>query len=115
MICGALILISENVVRNHLSATSEKYLKVSPSKLLTDEISLIGRRLGKKIFHLGGGVGGKEDSLFKFKSHFSDLRINDRIWCYVNDQESYNELLRKKGVVLNGRSTFFPAYRQTIA
>ena len=113
MICGALILISENVVRNHLSATSEKYLKESPSKLLTDEISLIGRKLGKKIFHLGGGVGGKEDSLFKFKSHFSDLRINDRIWCYVNDQESYNELIHKKGLELNEQSTFFPAYRQT--
>jgi len=115
MICGALILISENVVRNHLSATSEKYLKVSPSKLLTDEISLIGRRLGKKIFHLGGGVGGKEDSLFKFKSHFSNLRINDWIWCYVSDQESYNALLHQKGVGLTQQSTFFPAYRQTKA
>lgn len=113
MICGALILVSENVVRNHLSATSEKYLKESPSKLLTDEISLIGRRLGKKIFHLGGGVGGKEDSLFQFKSYFSDLRINDRIWCYVSDQQIYNELLHKKGIELNKESTFFPAYRQT--
>nr|WP_068893093.1 GNAT family N-acetyltransferase [Pedobacter panaciterrae] len=115
MICGALILISEAVVRNHLSATSERYLKESPSKLLTDEISMIGRRLGKKIFHLGGGVGGKEDSLFKFKSHFSDLRINDSIWCYVSDQQSYNELLHRKGLELNREYNFFPAYRQAKA
>jgi len=115
MICGALILVSENVVRNHLSATSEKYLKESPSKLLTDEISLIGRRLGKKIFHLGGGVGGKEDSLFQFKSYFSDLRVNDRIWCYVSDQHIYNELLHQNGFELNQKSTYFPAYRQTKA
>ena len=112
LICGALLLISEHVVRNHLSATAEKYLNVSPSKLLTDEISMIGRRLGKKIFHLGGGVGGKEDSLFQFKRHFSDLQIADRIWCYVNDEEVYQELVRQRGEEINPESTFFPAYRQ---
>ncbi|SHG02465.1 GNAT family N-acetyltransferase [Pedobacter caeni] len=112
LICGALVLISEHVVRNHLSATSEKYLKQSPSKLLTDEISMIGRRLGKKIFHLGGGVGGKEDSLFMFKRHFSDLQVSDRIWCYINDQQVYQELVLLRGAGINPDSAFFPAYRQ---
>lgn len=112
LICGALLLISEHVVRNHLSATAEKYLNVSPSKLLTDEISMIGRRLGKKIFHLGGGVGGKEDSLFQFKRHFSDLQVADRIWCYINDEDVYQELVRQRGEEINRESAFFPAYRQ---
>lgn len=112
LICGALLLISEHVVRNHLSATAEKYLNVSPSKLLTDEISMIGRRLGKKIFHLGGGVGGKEDSLFQFKRHFSDLQIPDRIWCYIHDPKAYRELVLQRGAEVNPESAFFPAYRQ---
>jgi len=111
-ICGALVMVSEHVVRNHLSATSEKYTKLSPSKLLTDEISLIGRKMGKKIFHLGGGVGGKEDSLFRFKRHFSDLEIEDRIWCYVNNHQAYEELVLQRGQEINPESTFFPAYRQ---
>lgn len=112
LICGAVILISDKVVRNHLSATSEKYLHESPSKLLTDEISMIGRRLGKKIFHLGGGVGGKEDSLFEFKRHFSDLQIADRIWCYINDQEAYDALVLQRIPEIHSESAFFPAYRQ---
>ena len=112
LICGALILLSDSIIRNHLSATSPDYLKESPSKLLTDEISMIGRRLGKKIFHLGGGVGGREDSLFMFKRYFSDLQVKDRIWCYINDAAVYNELVLKAGVEANAEPYYFPSYRQ---
>jgi hypothetical protein len=112
LICGAVLLLSENIIRNHLSATSPDYLKESPSKLLTDEISMIGRRLGKKIFHLGGGVGGKEDSLFEFKRYFSDLQITDRIWCYVNDHEAYNALVAKNSSEAGSGSAYFPLYRR---
>ncbi|HMG09173.1 MAG TPA: GNAT family N-acetyltransferase [Mucilaginibacter sp.] len=112
LICGALLLLSNSIIRNHLSATSPEYLKESPSKLLTDEISMIGRRLGKKIFHLGGGVGGKEDSLFTFKRYFSDLQVKDYIWCYINDNTAYNDLVLKAGVDVNAGSNYFPLYRQ---
>jgi hypothetical protein len=112
MICGALVLISKEIIRNHLSATAADYLSYSPSKLLTDEISRIGRQLNKKVFHLGGGVGGKEDSLFKFKSYFSDQQIEDRIWCYIHNQPLYDELVKQRGAGLNNGSTFFPLYRQ---
>jgi hypothetical protein len=112
LICGALLLLSDNIIRNHLSATSPEYLKESPSKLLTDEISVIGRRLGKKIFHLGGGVSGKEDSLFTFKRYFSDLRVKDYIWCYINDDLVYNDLVLKAGAKVDDESFFFPLYRQ---
>lgn len=112
LICGALLLLSNSIIRNHLSATSPEYLKESPSKLLTDEISMIGRRLGKKIFHLGGGVGGKEDSLFTFKRYFSDLQVKDHIWCYINDITAYNDLVLKAGVEANAGSNYFPLYRQ---
>ncbi|WP_208645516.1 GNAT family N-acetyltransferase [Mucilaginibacter endophyticus] len=111
LMCGAIILISDEIVRNHLSATAPDYLNISPSKLLTDEISLIGRRLGKKIFHLGGGVGGKEDSLFNFKKLFSTLQVKDRIWCYINNEAVYNDLVVKSGVDPNDEIKFFPLYR----
>ncbi|MBE9601667.1 GNAT family N-acetyltransferase [Pedobacter sp. MC2016-24] len=112
LICGALLLVSSYLIRNHLSATAQEYINESPSKLLTDEISLIGRKVGAKIFHLGGGVGGKEDSLFKFKSHFSNTRIRDQIWCFVSNNQAYNELVEKRSAELNPESRYFPIYRQ---
>jgi hypothetical protein len=111
LMCGALILLSDDIVRNHLSATSPDYLSISPSKLMTDEISVIGRRLGKKIFHLGGGVGGKEDSLFNFKKLFSNLQVKDRIWCYINDEPAYNDLILNSDLEANEEIKFFPLYR----
>ncbi|MDP9080757.1 MAG: GNAT family N-acetyltransferase [Bacteroidota bacterium] len=112
LICGALLLISNDIIRNHLSATSPLYLKESPSKLLTDEISMVGRRLGKKIFHLGGGLGGKEDSLFEFKRYFSNLQVQDQIWCYINDEKAYNGLVLKTGCEIGAEHNYFPLYRK---
>ena len=108
-ICGAIIGYSKNIIRNHLSATNENYVKDSPSKLLTDEISLIGRNLGMKYFHLGGGVGGRQDSLFNFKSYFSSQYLEDYIWCYVADEEKYESL--SKEMNNNSNNGFFPLYR----
>ncbi|EOR93845.1 hypothetical protein ADIARSV_2982 [Arcticibacter svalbardensis MN12-7] len=109
MICGAVIICSMNVIRNHLSATNKDYLKESPSKLLTDEISVVGRQMGMKYFHLGGGVGGKEDSLFAFKASFSNLYLDDHLWCLIADQEAYQFLVNKGKIeVDNG---YFPLYR----
>lgn len=110
--CGAIVLLGDTIIRNHLSATSPDYLKESPSKLLTDEISLLGRKAGKKIFHLGGGVGGKEDSLFAFKRGFSDLQVKDHIWCYINDPDAYAGIVAKAGADIDAESSYFPLYRQ---
>lgn len=114
LICGALLLISGEIIRNHLSATSPFYLKESPSKLLTDEISVIGRRLGKKFFHLGGGLRGKEDSLFEFKSHFSKLQLTDWIWCYISDDAAYNSLVLSRGNEVEEQQNYFPLYRKPV-
>ncbi len=107
MICGAIILYSCNVIRNHLSATKASHISQSPSKLLTDEISILGRKLGLKYFHLGGGLGGKEDSLFKFKCSFSPLTLKDNIWCFIANKNAYNQLTKGS----NKNSTYFPLYR----
>lgn len=109
MICGAVIMCAGNVIRNHLSATSNAYVNQSPSKLLTDEISIIGRQLGKRYFHLGGGLGGREDSLFKFKSYFSSLFLEDMTWRFISDTFSYNDLIKDLNDDL--KTDYFPLYR----
>lgn len=109
MICGATVMWSNEVIRNHLSATSESHIQDSPSKLLTDEISVMGRELGMKFFHLGGGVGGREDTLFRFKLAFSNRLLEDNIWCYVADEQVYDQLVAKKNIT--GNNDYFPLYR----
>lgn len=111
MICGAIVMWSDGVIRNHLSATSESHVRLSPSKLITDEISLLGRQLGMKYFHLGGGVGGKEDTLFSFKSAFSDLVLEDNIWCFIADEQAYNQLVKENDIKAD--EGYFPLYRNT--
>jgi hypothetical protein len=110
--CGAIVLQSDTIIRNHLSATAADYLNESPSKLLTDEISVVGRKFGKKIFHLGGGVSGKEDSLFEFKKRFSNLQVKDHVWRYINNPEAYNMIVAKAGSNIDMQSNYFPLYRQ---
>ncbi|TKB97943.1 GNAT family N-acetyltransferase [Pedobacter cryophilus] len=112
-ICGALIICSKNIIRNHLSATNANYIKESPSKLLTDEISIIGREMGAKYFHLGGGLRGQNDSLFIFKSYFSNLFLEDHIWCYIVDDERYQAIVNEKNI--NVDDGFFPLYRSVQA
>jgi hypothetical protein len=108
-ICGAIVAWSKYIIRNHLSATNNRYVNHSPSKLLTDEISMIGRRKGMKYFHLGGGVGGREDSLLAFKSYFSPLFLEDYIWCYIFDQPAYDSLVNRKNIKVE--EGLFPLYR----
>ena len=110
LICGAVVINSDSIIRNHLSATNVDYLKESPSKLLTDEISLIGRELGLKYFHLGGGVGGKEDSLFYYKSSFSNLFLEDKVWCYIADHAAYDSLVNLNADRASPKKRF-PLYR----
>jgi hypothetical protein len=45
-VCGGIVLFTQKIIQSHLSATKTSYLKYSPAKLLTDEISQLGRQLG---------------------------------------------------------------------
>ena len=72
---------------------------------------------GYKYLHLGGGVGGSEDGVFKFKEAFSKSRHNFQTWRFVCDREKYDYLLTLNAQAKNTSveelesSGFFPAYR----
>jgi hypothetical protein len=94
----------------HLAGTTEKYIKETPMKLILDEARLLANQLNLDYLHLGGGVGGSdEDSLFRFKSGFSDKRGFYNIWKMVVDDEKYEKLVNELNVDTN--SDFFPLYR----
>ena len=108
-ICGNIIMYTRHVIRNHLSATAAAYTQLSPSKLIIDEISIIARHLGISYYHLGGGLNGKPDSLFQFKSAFSDLILEDKTWCFIADQAQYQQLVDARAAPKE--NSFFPQYR----
>jgi hypothetical protein len=77
-------------------------------KLILDEIirENLGKE-GKKLLHLGGGLGGSEDSLYKFKYGFGKtvLPFYTTKWILIPDV--YDRLSAR----CDAASTFFPRYR----
>ena len=108
---GAIFTISNGIMQYHLSGALDFEGKHSLTKLIVDEARILATKLKLKFLHLGGGFGGSDkDTLFHFKSGFSDIRSQFKNWNFVVDQDIYNQL-NKKVNVLEKDSNFFPLYR----
>ncbi len=106
---GAMFICTDEIVQYHLAGTSEHYLKQTPMKLILDEVRLWGTANGYKHLHLGGGVGSAEDNLFLFKTGFSNLRYDFKIWKWITNQPAYDEAVKLSG---NESDPYFPLYRE---
>lgn len=110
-IIAAAIMISANGHMNyHLSGSLREYQNFAPTNLLLYEAAIWGCANGYKSLHLGGGVGSKEDSLYKFKSAFNrndskQFAIGKKIFF----KKIYNELVVMKNLGVDEK--FFPEYR----
>lgn len=111
VISGSIITCTCGIIQGHLIATSSKFLSTSPAKFLIDEVSILGRELGMKYYHLGGGYCFKEDTLFKWKRGFSDLLLEYESWRYVTNQSVYHSLVSEQGIDKDSNIDFFPLYR----
>lgn len=118
VLAGGLFTICNGIIEYHLGATNPQHRKMAPSKLMFDTVRLWGHDLGAHMFHLGGGVGGKEDSLYYFKAGFSNVRYTFKVWRAIIDAAAYEECVRRRraweeahGRRLNQDVNFFPAYR----
>ena len=110
---AGLFFVTDGIVQYHLGATAGEFLSKAPSKLMFDSVRSWAREDGRAVLHLGGGLGGREDSLFHFKAGFSPLRADFHTLRVVLDADKYAALEARAG----GRadSDFFPAYRQAPA
>lgn len=113
-VCGAFIVCSNDIIQAHLLGTLTAYLPDSPAKLLTDEITIIGRGMGAKYFHLGGGLNFRQDSLFEWKACFSDLILDFSSWRYIADPVVYDSLLEELSLDKSADIDFFPLYRYQV-
>ncbi len=105
---ASLFLSAGGITQYHLSATAAPFWRQAPVKLLLAFAGARYHRLGQKLLHLGGGLGGSEDTLFRYKAGFSERRHAFRTWRWIVDKEAYRRLTDKVGQQ-GGRH--FPAYR----
>ena len=81
-------------------------------KLIIDEARLLANSKNLTYFHLGGGVGGSDDdSLFKFKSGFSNLNYVFKVWKWIVDEKKYDAITEMKCSGKEINPNFFPQYR----
>ena len=110
VIAASIMLFANRRMNYHLSGSIREYSNLAPTNLLLYEAALWGCANGYKTLYLGGGVGSKEDSLYKFKKAF--YRKDDMKLFYIGkkvfNQEKYDELVRLSE---SSSSDFFPEYR----
>lgn len=110
---AGLFMERDGLVQYHLSASDSDFRKLAPSKLMLDHMIGWAKERGGTHFHLGGGLGGKEDSLFRFKAGWSDHRRPFHTLRVVPDEARYRSVLKQAGVTEPpSRTGFFPAYRK---
>jgi len=110
---GAMFIKKNEIIQYHLSGTSEIYLDLNPLKLLIDEMRIRGTQENYSYFHLGGGVGAQEDSLFYFKSGFSKYTFPFKVWKYIVNPNIYEDLVQQRKDIRYCKETlrYFPRYR----
>ena len=93
----------------HLGGSTEAGRRAGASQLALLGLALWGREHGFETLHLGGGVGGRADSLLEFKRRFApDGLVPSAIGKAVHDEAAY---LRAAGAPAIAWDAFFPAYR----
>lgn len=110
IIAVSIILFANRRMHYHLSASRKEFQKYAPTNLLLYEASKFGIDMGFESFHLGGGVGSKEDGLYKFKKAFN--KNENKHYCIgkkIYDEQKYDQLVKCRKDIKN--ENFFPKYR----
>jgi hypothetical protein len=114
VIAGGVFSSCSGIVEYHLSGTATSWRRASPTRLLLDEVRRRQAARGDWRMHLGGGVGAREDALFRFKRGFSRERGGFASWRVIADVAAHQELVaawETGGGSREAAGGFFPLYR----
>ncbi|MBU1015366.1 peptidoglycan bridge formation glycyltransferase FemA/FemB family protein [Patescibacteria group bacterium] len=113
VIASALFFASGPFLAYHLAGSDLEFRASCASELLLYRAALWGKARGFQFLNLGGGVGGKEDSLFQFKASFTPSRKSVFLGKVVHNREAYDALagMRQEVSGKTEDASFFPAYR----
>ncbi len=121
-VSGSIFLLTGDIVQYHLGGTPTEFRSCHGAvKLIFDQMRHWATENGYAWFHLGGGLGASEDSLFRFKQGFSNTRLPFGTVRMIVDPDAYRELTRQRIAQTGdnsedeGEQSFFPAYRRPAA
>ena len=117
VVAAALFLSCERGIQYHLSASDSGFRGPSPIRVIIDAVRHYASDSSKSWLHLGGGAGGADDSLYRFKAGFSKHRAEFNTTRLVLRKDTYDamtaaesEWARKNNLVATCES-YFPQYR----
>jgi serine/alanine adding enzyme len=110
IVASIVCFASPPLLHYHLGASSERGQELGANHLLFLETATWAAARGFASFHLGGGVGGFEDSLYEFKRRFDpDGLLPAFLGKTVHDEDAYRALSGGGEIDYAG---YFPAYRR---
>lgn len=112
---AGVFLATGSIVQYHLGGTAEKHQRAAPSKLMMANAIRWASEKGFSQLHMGGGLGGGEDSLFLFKAGFSEQTRDFCSLRVIGCEGEYARLSEASGWRSpedNSPSGYFPLYRR---
>lgn len=111
VISAVLLLTSKDLAHYHLGASDKEYLDLRPNNLIFDFMVQYAKEKGCKLLHLGGGYQ-ENDSLFEFKSSFTNgNHFNFMLGMNIYNMDIYEELVKQANSQSVIKEGFFPLYR----
>ena len=113
VISTELVIYSPNNCYSYLGGTLSEYFDLRPNDFLKYEIIKWAYNKGIKNFILGGGYGGEDDGIYRYKKSFAPNGIYDfYIGKNIFNKKIYAELvkIREEGEKIEN-TNFFPLYR----
>jgi hypothetical protein len=110
LLASIVCLASPPLLHYHLGASAPRGQELGANHLLFLETAAWAAERGFTLFHLGGGVGGFEDSLYEFKRRFDPGGpLPAFLGKAVHDEDAYKRLAGVSEIDYEG---YFPAYRR---
>lgn len=112
---AGLATCHDGTAQYYLSGARPEFSRASPTRILVDAMWRWAKANGGARMNLGGGLGGSEDSLFKFKAGFSRDRAQFQSLRVVTRPERFRLSVAaweaQYGRGAPGPTEFFPPYR----
>lgn len=107
---GVILIITNDIMHYYLGGIDRDYMHFSPLKLMLERGHRLAIELGVRHFILGGGPGGFDGPLFKFKKGFSGAVYPFSVFRRIIDPDAYEKMCKIKGINPLD-ADYFPAYR----
>jgi hypothetical protein len=110
---AGLVSVEDGIAQYMYGGTADAFLRAAPSKLVLTCARDWAKDSGCRVFHLGGGLGARRDSLFHYKLGFSPATADFATFRMVLDEARYDALVHASASsgLVEEDPEFFPAYR----